>query len=374
MDTIMPGSFTPTGPLLFPRYVHTAITITGCGVLVIAGVGGGQGIEQRYDQLFPGMADTSQHAKATTQVEFYDQQSGAWLRVAPLPIPRNTCGAVLLLSGLVLVVGGSGVSQTLSDTQLYNLTTNRWTPTGQLHTPRFNHTTTLLDSGKVLVSGGNNLQQGSGQVQDSVELYNPETGQWQRETWLPVDCMNHTATRLLTGEVLVIGGFSGRRNTALTTAFVYNPTTHLWAAVQPLPAPRMQHTATLLEDGRVLIVGGTDEPFGPAQNLAFIYDPTLNQWAPTTMNISRKGHTATRLATGNVLVVGNSSTSDPGSARTAELFDPVSGQWSLTGELHDGRFEHSASSLSSGQVLIAGGGRPTPHPAPLSTAELYTPG
>ncbi|QJI29198.1 hypothetical protein HKK55_10900 [Pseudomonas sp. ADAK18] len=374
MSTLTPDGFMPTGSMLEPRYFHSAIAITDCGVLVFSGSGVGQRIVRRFDKTLPGLCDTSQNPRAMTRVEFYDQHLETWSAVAPLPVLRRSCGAVLLPSGLVLVVGGSGTAHALSDTQLYDPSENCWTLTGQLHTPRFSHTTTLLASNQVLVTGGNNLQQGSGQVQDSVELYTPETGQWQRETWLSVDCMNHTATRLLTDEVLVVGGFSGRRNAALTTAFIYNPTTHLWAAVQPLPAPRMQHTATLLEDGRVLIAGGTDEPFGPAQNLAFIYDPTLNQWEPTTMNVSRKGHTATRLVTGKVLVVGNSSTSDPVSARTAELFDPASGQWSLTGELHDGRFEHSASSLSSGQVLIAGGGRPTSHPAPLSTAELYTPG
>jgi hypothetical protein len=37
-----------------------------------------------------------------------------------------------------------------------------------------------------------------------------------------------------------------------------------------------------------------------------------------------------------------------------------------------GRFGHSACCLSAGQVLIAGGSRATPHPAPLSNAELFT--
>ena len=373
MATIMPGGFTPTGSMLQPRYYHCAIALPGCGVLVLAGTGAGQGIDGRFDHSVPGLCATSKNPRVKAQVEFYDQQAGAWSEVAPLSVPRSACGAVLLASGLVLVAGGSNAVQTLSDAQLYSLATNRWMPTGQLHTPRFSHTTTLLDGGKVLVTGGNNLQQGIGQVQDSAELYDPQTQAWQRETWLPVDCMNHTATRLLTGKVLVVGGFSGRQNAALATASLYDPETRLWTPARPLPAPRMQHTATLLESGQVLIAGGADEPFGPGQNLAFIYDPDLGTWEATLMGVPRKGHSATRLLTGNVLVLGNSSTSEPGSAWTAEVFDPRSRQWALTGELQDGRFEHSASCLSSGQVLIAGGGRPTSHPAPLASAELYTP-
>ncbi|WP_205520077.1 Kelch repeat-containing protein [Pseudomonas lactucae] len=291
----------------------------------------------------------------------------------PLPVGRDTCGAVLLMSGDVLVVAGSNAGMAIGDTHLYDVSTDLWRAAGQLRTPRFAHTTTLLESGRVLVVGGNNLQFTGGQVQDSVELYDPNAQEWQLQGWLPVDCMDHTATLLQNERVLIVGGYSGRQNAALARAFIYDPSAvgH-WSEVCPPPVPLMQHTATLLQEGRVLVCGGANEPFGSPQRHAFIYDPSLDSWERTSMCIDRKGHTATRLATGEVVVVGASSIGDPGSARTAELYDPLSGQWRLTAPLLDGRFGHSASCLCTGQVLIAGGARPVSHPTPLSSAELFT--
>ena len=51
-----------------------------------------------------------------------------------------------------------------------------WTKTGDLNEGRVNHTATLLDNGKVLVAGGSNPS-GSGPL-GTAELYDPATGKW----------------------------------------------------------------------------------------------------------------------------------------------------------------------------------------------------
>ena len=344
MNANLAGEFKDTGSMLESRYFHCAVTIE-LGVLVIAGASG---------------------------IELYNPLSGEWSARALMPVARNTCGAVLLPSGVVLVAGGNDAVNALRDTQLYDVVADCWRAAAPLHTPRFSHTTTLLESGRVLVVGGNNLGPAGGQVQDSVELYDSIGDLWHRQGWLPVDAMNHTATLLPDTNVLVVGGFSGRQNAALANAFIYDAATGQWAAVRPMPRSLMQHTATLLLDGRVLVAGGASEPFGPAQSRACIYDPTSDSWELSEMCVPRKGHSATRLATGQVLVVGDSAMSNPGNARTAELYDPLSGQWALTAQMPYGRFGHSASCLPTGEVLVAGGARPVSHPAPVSSTEIYT--
>ncbi len=62
-------------------------------------------------------------------------------------------------------------------------------------------------------------------------------------------------------------------------------------------------------------------------------------------------HTATLLTNGKVLIAGGDDTD----CTSAELYDPAAGTWSLTGSLNDGRYFHTATLLPDGTVLAAGG-------------------
>ena len=85
--------------------------------------------------------------------------------------------------------------------------------------------------------------------------------------------------------------------------------------------------------------------------------------------------TATLLSSGRVLVAGGSGIVPAGDLtlfNSAELFDPDSGSWTATGGLNTGRFLYTATLLADGRVLAAGGG--SAGFSALASAEVYDPG
>ena len=142
-----------------------------------------------------------------------------------------------------------------------------------------------------------------------------------------------------------------------------------------MTSARAEHTATLLSNGKVLVVGGhrfnsLDSTLATAE----LYDPTTRTFMPTgSMLTPRQNHTATLLSTGQVLITGGFNASRLGLS-TAEIYDPKTGFFSPTGAICEGRAEHTATLLDSGKVLIAGGYEHAALALPArAVAELYDP-
>jgi N-acetylneuraminic acid mutarotase len=137
---------------------------------------------------------------------------------------------------------------------------------------------------------------------------------------------------------------------------------------------RGNQTATLLQNGTVLVAGGTTNGvvygINPPTDSAEIYNPVSGMWTNAgAMSVARYDHTATLLANGTVLVADGVNDTG-GSLASAELFNPVSGLWNITGTPNNARHGHTATLLTNGMVLIAGGYDAN---GALDSAELYDP-
>ncbi|WP_442282930.1 kelch repeat-containing protein [Variovorax sp. M-6] len=172
---------------------------------------------------------------------------------------------------------------------------------------------------------------------------------------------------LTDGRALAVGGGDSSFDPPLSSAEFFDVTTGQWMATGSMSTVRGIHSLTLLSDGRVLAAGGTESSALAAHetNTAELYEPATGQWSTTgSMNVGRYGHTATLLSNGKLLVAGG--TSFRSTITSAELFDPATGQWVPTGSLNVGRTFHYATLLANGKVLVFGG-------ADSTISELYDP-
>jgi galactose oxidase-like protein len=200
------------------------------------------------------------------------------------------------------------------------------------------------------------LLSGSGPLATLSTGDDPASGTWTVTGSLNTAREAHTATLLPNGMVLVAGGFDSTF-IASASAELYDPASGTWTATDNLNTARAFHTATLLPNGMVLVTGGHDGPtFAPSDVLfsAELYDPASGTWTVTgSLTSARYHHTATLLSNGMVLVAGGVRNFDV--LASAELYYPPIGTWTATGSLNTARFSHTATSLPNGMVLVAAG-------------------
>lgn len=274
----------------------------------------------------------------------------------------------ICLVAVVLVTAGcssSSVSPSLaplSGSSPTHAGAGGFTASGSMAVARAGHMAILLRDGRILVVGGMGE---SGEI-SPAELYDPTTGKFSPTGSLAIARQWATATLLQDGRVLIAGGHANTRYTE--SADLYNPATGEFSDTGLMTEGRGGHTATLLQDGRVLMTGGLGNHLGSDQALASaeLYDPRTDTFSPTGAMVESRGSpTATLLSDGRVLIAGGAD------GASAELYDPRTGTFSPTGSMRDPRHGHTATLLADGRVLVAGGWQSSE--IGFASAELYDP-
>jgi hypothetical protein len=270
--------------------------------------------------------------------------------------------------GLFVVGATAEADTTKGSSTMVTVSTPGIVLSGALNFPRLQHTATLLPNGKVLIAGG-----GIGPdvidgywIVSPAEIYDPATDTFTTAGVISRD--GPTATLLQDGSVLLAGGEAGPNIATSNTADLEIAGSGSFEPTGSMLSEREAHTATLLKDGRVLVAGGLI-PNGltwQAIAEAELYDPASGTFSSAgKMNVARAVHTATLLASGKVLLTGGCYVNP---CNSAELFDPGTGRFTPTGNMLSARSGQTATLLPNGKVLIAGGGS-----TGTTIAELYDP-
>ncbi|MGI8425237.1 MAG: IPT/TIG domain-containing protein [Actinomycetota bacterium] len=168
------GEWSASGPLINPRFRHTATLLPDGRVLVAGG-----------NNYFTSPAEPGELMRSA---EIYDPVEGTWSATDSLTDKRQWHDAILLTGpgcgdncGKVLLAGGSDELpyRTLRSAQLYNphSGSGEWEDTGHMLGPRIGLGLIQLPSGKVLAPSTTNPADGS---LISPELYDPLEGRWKK--------------------------------------------------------------------------------------------------------------------------------------------------------------------------------------------------
>lgn len=255
--------------------------------------------------------------------------------------------------------------------------------TGSMNLVRAGQGAAALKDGTVLEAAGASTDT---DTTNSAEVYQPSTGTFSLATgYMNVarQLPSPSTAVLSNGNLLFSGGESstdsGQSTIILDSVELYNSSTQTFTLTTGnMNTPRWFHTGnTTLSNGDVLIAGGTDSGFDTAYASAELYSPTSGTFSYTAgdMVTGRFQHTATVLNNGDVLLVGGYSAAGYNSGTplaSAELYNPTTQTFTTTaGSLNVARAQHSALLLNNGDVLIAGGFNASG--GVEATAELYDP-
>ncbi len=321
------GTTLRTGSLNVPRSGHQAVLLTDGRVLAVQGYGNR---DQLGDPQLHGMGDLP-HS------ECYDPATEQW---TSLPLMKGT---------------------TVQGSEIWNLNKAG--------------SSLALANGQALILGGSTFY---GDFDPNASIF---TGgsflsiSWQNlwwGLWFPL-------VRLQDGRAFYCGGYTDmpRPNgnsdpdwPIMNAAMLYEPGSNTATYVGTMTSKRLDHTATVLADGRVLIVGGVShneraygdisrqDQYIPTSSCE-IFDPANGTFTATgNMAFPRAGHAAILLPTGQVLVAGGYFQVDVDDRHwylgLIERYDPASGTWSVMDTLDYGLSEPKLALMNDGSVFIAG--------------------
>jgi N-acetylneuraminic acid mutarotase len=322
------GTWVPAAPLPKPRG-HLAGAVLGDRIYALGGT-------DRHD---PDPLDVP-------WVHRYDDSSGVWTEVAPLPTPRSHFEqSTLVRDGRLVVLGGRdlpGGRESLSDVTEYDPVADRWLALPPM--PRSLHSPSAALIGDLVYVGLGGSRAGN---PDNREMWSERTDALPWQPVAPPPAALGEVSAAAIGNRLYVLGEGGLGTLGLDLG------SGRWDLPDRLatrPAPGNHHAAEVWE-GKLYLFGGLDAGEGMVQ----IFDPAQNRWAFGPPLPSAAGSIASALIGSQIYLAGGIG--DHGTSDSAYRFDPAAGTFTPIAPMPRPR-NHTAAATDGRRFFLFGGRGP----------------
>ncbi len=287
---------------------------------------------------------------------------GTWRTEASLPAPFQEI-SVVVHQGAIWLVGGFRGGTPVGEVWRYLPQSGSWEPGPALPAPR--HHLSVVPFGDDLYAFGG-YETLRFEPLDTAWVLRDGASTWTPVAPLPDDRGATAADRV--GDVIVLAGGNGRRNTLAQRTLVYAPAEDRWSFGAPIPTPR-EHLAAEAHDGELWVLAGRENSLSSNRTEVEIYDPEADAWRPGPASPTPRGGFDVAVLDGFLYAVGGETP-----RRALDEVDRLrlaTGVWEVVPPVPTPRHGHGVVAFE-GRVWVVGGGD-EPTFAAVAVVESFAP-
>jgi len=251
---------------------------------------------------------------------------------------------LLLFFSILLMIGQIQQQQAFPETA-----ESSWSNGTAMPTPRTEITATNIRNDIYVIGGFDK----SGNVLDTVEIYNIKNDSWKTVSPLPQP-LHHTAASSSNGKIYVVGGYTNNNWLPSAKLFIYSPNNDTWREGPPMPTARGALTAVFIDE-ILYAIGGEGE--SRIMDINEAYNLKTNNWISKSPMPTPRHHAASAVVDGNVYLIGGrvQGVSPITNVNVNEMYNPKEDKWMILESMPSKRSGISAASINNTTIYVFGG-------------------